>query len=206
MIIRSFLILTCIQLSLISMCIASGPFEEEDGIVYAVGGNPVTVSQLKTLSSNTLGLDITDQFFENPDLKEISVYFRNLKTLKIGNNRFNDEGTSHIGTMTSLESLDMHYNKVTGLGIAALAPLTQLRTLVAKSLYLGNEGIEVLCRTLPWLTTLDVRACGFNETALPFFKNLFGLKSINLSNNPVNPEVLRAFEAWAKENNITIIK
>ncbi|MBX9804575.1 MAG: hypothetical protein K2Y18_02335 [Alphaproteobacteria bacterium] len=154
---------------------------------YSLGLVEQTFSQndlqeLIPFASTLFRLNLIETMLDNDLLSNLTL-FPHIQQLDISDNRFDDEGLEHISSLSQLLSLRMVYNKITCKGIKHLGSLKKLRFLDLGCTYLKNEGIEILSSVCNQLTTLDVRACNFDDTALRFFHNMPNLQYLNVSSN-----------------------
>ena len=204
MFLKTFLAILVIQVSLTECCMSEDLFEEFEGVLYPPSGTLVSLPAIKTLSSKTTGLYLAEQDLGDDDLRDITTHFPHLENLYVGDNKFSDEGMRFLGAVTSLADLSIPHMTLTGKGIAHLSPLTGLKTLDARCLYLGNDGINILSTTLPLVEELDMTACGFDASALPYFKNMLGLKSLKLSMHKIDSSAMQDFKQWADTKGIEV--
>ncbi len=139
------------------------------------------ILRIKDIGSYIYKLSLFEANLDNELMKTLPL-FLNLKILDISNNYFDDTGMQYLIKFPNLMELNIVYNKITHLGLQPLLSLPRLRVLDAGCTYIGNDGIKIISQSES-ITSLNVRACGIDDKALPYLKSMSFLKKVVLSNN-----------------------
>jgi hypothetical protein len=151
------------------------------------------------------GLSLSQACLNNEALIPVSM-LTELRELNLTANYFEDKGIIHIDQLRKLEKLILVYNlKISALSLGKIfTKLGDLSYLDLNSCAnLGNAGMEKLT-LLKKVRYLDVRSCGFNDEALPYFLRMEGLTKLRISRNKISPSALRDFLALAGAKGINV--
>ncbi|KAI5593686.1 hypothetical protein BDE02_03G028900 [Populus trichocarpa] len=177
-------------------------FNNDKSILSCFNGN------LSTLES--LDLSYNELTAGSGDFKDLSSRLKKLENLDLSGNQCNDSIFPSLTGFSSLKSLDLSYNELTGSGLKVLSSrLKKLENLhlglnqyndsifpsltgfsSLKSLDLSNNQLtgsinsfEIISSHLGKLENLDLSYNIFNDSILSHLSGLSSLKSLNLSGN-----------------------
>ena len=160
------------------------------------------LNELLPICSQVLALNLMETSLKDKDI-HIIAKITGLESLILSDNQLGDEAISSIALLGRLKHLEIVHTKITDTGLKSLLALKMLEKLDAGCNLVKNGGVETISR-ITSLVDVDVRACEFDETALPFFLNLPKLKRLNISGNRIKLIDLKAFLDQAKERGIEV--
>ncbi len=128
--------------------------------------------------------------------------FPKLQKLDLSSNQLLGEVSSSISSLTDLVRLDLSNNRLSGDPSVAILPLSGLQELSVGNNLFSFSDIENFLQNFPNLEVLDLSHIGLNAVPQKI-SELYGLRSVNLSNNSISQNFGNLSSLRLKELNLS---
>lgn len=151
------------------------------------------IRRLTSISSQITGLNLMESYM-GEEVFALLGKLTNLVDLTLADIlKCNDETIIHLSTLKKLEKLNINHTKVTANGLELLiGSIPGVKVLNAGCNNLGNSGIKAIS-LFKSIEVLNIDACGFDDSALPYLSSMPNLKKVVISVNKISSSALQKF-------------